>query len=314
MPDKSAVDDRGTAPGTMTAPGASRPLIFLYLGSTVLLWGANWPMLKLAIADSPPLTFTVARLLGSAAFIAVLLLARRQPLLPERRERAALAWSGFLRIGALLGANMIGLQFMHPGRAAVLTFTMPLWAIPLSAWLLRERPHPLKVIGGLVGLVGLAIFFDPTLVDWSSRDILIGNGAILFGAICWALGAVLYRRRRWRTGFWTQTFWQISMGGVPLLPLALLFETGIAIHFTSTLVIALAFTALLGTGLSYWCWSKVLTALPASTAGQFTMFVPVLAYCFSVIFFGEIITGQVLMGVGLIFAGILLTVRGAASR
>ena len=225
-----------------------------------------------------------------------------------------LAWSGFLQIGALLGANMIGLQFMQPGRAAVLTFTMPLWAVPFSIWLLREHPHPLKLLGGLVGLLGLAIFFDPTLVDWGSRYVFIGNGTILIGAICWALGAVLYRRRRWQTGFWTKTFWQILMGGAPLLPVALLFETGLPIHFTGTLVIAFAFTAFLGTGLSYWCWSKVLTAMPASTAGQFTMLVPVLAYCFSVLFFGEGITARVLTGIALIFTGILLTLRGAASR
>jgi len=314
MPNEGAVVNRATGRVSETAPGAKRFLTFLYLGLTILLWGSNWPMLKLAVADAPPIAFTAARLLGSAAIIAILLLAWRRPLLPERGERAMLAWSGFLQIGALLGANMIGLQFMQPGRAAVLTFTMPLWAIPLSVWLLHERPHPMKIVGGLVGLIGLAVFFDPTLVDWRDRGALIGNGAILLGAVCWALGAVLYRRRRWRTEFWTQTFWQILMGGAPLLPVTLAFEMGLPIHFTGTLAIAWVFTALLGTAVSYWCWAKVLTDMPASTAGQFTMFVPVLAFFYSVAFFGEVVTKHVVASVALIFVGILLTVRAKVRR
>jgi drug/metabolite transporter (DMT)-like permease len=237
MPER-AIDNQLSGSPAKARPGRARALAFFYLGLTILLWGSNWPMLKLAVADAPPIAFTAARLLGSATIVAVFLLVRRRPLLPERGERTLLAWSGFLQIGALLGANMIGLQFMPPGRAAVLTFTMSLWAIPLGAWLLHERPHPMKIVGGIVALLGLAIFFDPTLVDWRDPNALLGNGAILFGAVCWALGAVLYRRRRWRTEFWTQTFWQILMGGVPLLPIALAFETGLPIDLTGTLVIA----------------------------------------------------------------------------
>ncbi|HYB08726.1 MAG TPA: DMT family transporter [Alphaproteobacteria bacterium] len=308
MPE-SVVDNRSDESRAKSRSRRAHALTFLYLGFTILLWGSNWPMLKLAVAEAPPIAFTVARLLGSAAILAILLLAWRLPLLPERGERVMLAWSGFLQIGALLGANMIGLQFMQPGRAAVLTFTMPLWAIPLSVWLLHERPHPMKIVGGLVGLLGLAGFFDPAIVDWRDRGVLIGNGAILVGAFCWAAGAVLYRRRRWRTGFWTQTFWQILLGGVPLLPVSFVFEGHLPVHFTGTLFIAWAFTALLGTAVSYWCWAKVLTDMPASTAGQFTMLVPVLAFFYSVVFFGDRVTLHIAASAALIFAGILLTLR-----
>src|SRR5271169_6187786 len=176
MPE-GAVDNRLGESQAKAGFRHARALTVLYLDLTILLWGSNCPMLKLAVADAPPIAFTAARLLGSAAIIAILLLVWRRPLLPDRGERAMLAWSGFLQIGALLGANMIGLQFMQPGRAAVLTFTMPLWAIPLSVWLLHERPHPMKIVGGLVGFIGLAVFFDPTLVDWHDRGALLGNGA-----------------------------------------------------------------------------------------------------------------------------------------
>jgi drug/metabolite transporter (DMT)-like permease len=292
---------------------ANRPhlLTLFYLAFTVLVWGGNWPMLKIAVGDAPPITFTLFRLLGSVSAIGLLLALRRERFVPERGERLMLGCSGFLQIGATLGANMIGLQFLAAGRAAVLTFTMPLWAIPLGMWLLRERPGRLKLLGGLVGLLGLGVFFDPGLVDWSDPKALFGNGVIILGAISWALGAVLYRRRRWRSAFWTQIFWQIAMSGLPLIPVALLFETGRPIHWTPALFIAWAFTAFLGTGVAYWCWARVLTDMPAATAGQVTMLVPVLAFFFSATFFGEVVTLQVVLSIALIFLGLFLTFRRA---
>lgn len=298
-------------PRDVTKPSPHRPplAVYLYLALTVLAWAGNWPMLKLAVADAPPFIFTVLRLLGSTAMVAILLVVLRQPFLPERGERALLALSGFLQIGAILAINMIGLQFIQPGRAAVLTFTMPLWTIPLGIWLLRERIVWRRLLGALVGLAGLIVFFDPVVVDWSNRQVLLGNAVILSGSLAWATGAVIYRKRLWRTGFWTQTFWQISMSVLPLVPLAAIFESHRPFNLTGTLVIAWAFTAFLGTGLAYWCWARALTVLPAVTAGQATMLVPVLAFFFSALFFGEPVTLHVIVSIGLILVGVALTLR-----
>jgi drug/metabolite transporter (DMT)-like permease len=58
----------------------------------------------------------------------------------------------------------------------------------------------------------------------------------------------------------------------------------------------------------------VLTDMPAATAGQFAMLVPVLAFCYSVAFFGEVVTKHVVASVALIVVGILLTLRGKVLR
>ncbi|HLI12631.1 MAG TPA: DMT family transporter [Alphaproteobacteria bacterium] len=309
MNERKAGPTASVGPAAVASAVPPHLVTYAYLGFAIVAWGSNWPLLKLAVADAPPITFTAIRLLSSAAVIAILLAVWRQPLLPRRGERLLLGLSGFLQIGAILGLNMLGLQFLPPGRAAILTFTMPLWTIPFGIWLLREHPGRLKLAGGGIGLLGLVLFFNPALVDWHDRDQLLGNGINLLSGACWALGAVIYRRRRWQTAFWTQTFWQILMSGLPLVPAVALFEVGRPIHWTGILVFAWAFTAFLGTGIGYWCWARVLTALPATTAGQFTMLVPVIAFCYSAGFFGEQVTLQVLASVALIFAGVILTLR-----
>jgi drug/metabolite transporter (DMT)-like permease len=75
------------------APGAGRaaprvPLIaFVYLAIIVLTWAGNWPLMKLALGQVPPLKFVLLRLVGSLVLIAPAQLAARRPLLPYRGER-----------------------------------------------------------------------------------------------------------------------------------------------------------------------------------------------------------------------------------
>jgi len=61
-----------------------RPVVFIYLGVMVLTWAGNWPLMKLALGQAPPLVFVLFRLIGSLILIAPALLATGQPLLPAR--------------------------------------------------------------------------------------------------------------------------------------------------------------------------------------------------------------------------------------
>ena len=134
---------------------------------------------------------------------------------------------------------------------------------------------------------------------------------LLLSALLWALGAVLYRRRRWQSGFWSQVFWQLLWSAVPVGMLALLLDCCRPIHWTALLLSAFVYTSLIGTGLAYWCWAKVLTEISAATAGQAVMLVPVIAFLLSALIFDESITFQVILSVALILLGVLLTLRAS---
>jgi len=108
---------------------------FVYLSVMVLTWAANWPLMKLALREAPPLVFVLFRLIGSLILIAPALLARRQALLPTRGERLTLFWVGQLQVADFLICSIIGLAILPAGRAIVLAYTMPLWAIPIGLFL-----------------------------------------------------------------------------------------------------------------------------------------------------------------------------------
>src|SRR4029078_7334509 len=126
-------------------------------------------------------------------------------------ERLGKFLVGQLQIAGFLIFGIIGLSILPAGRAIVLAYTMPLWAIPIEIWLapaILRRGH---LVGTAVGFAGLLLFMNPALVDWRDPRILVGNAMLLLAAICWALGSVLCRQRVWRSGFWAQTFWQLAV-------------------------------------------------------------------------------------------------------
>src|SRR5437763_1046882 len=188
--------------GYSDAKRATPAIVYFYLAVVVVTWAANWPLMKLALADAPPLAFVSFRLIGTLALLAPAMLAARAPLVPVPGERAGLFWVGQLQVAGFLIGGIIGLSILPPGRAIVLAYTMPLWAIPIGRWLWPEPRSRAQLIGAALGFAGLILFMHPGLVAWTSPRVLLGNAMLIFAAICWALGSCLYRRHPWRSPFW----------------------------------------------------------------------------------------------------------------
>ena len=107
----------------MRRPGArtteAPPLAFVYLAVMIISWAGNWPLMKLALGQLPPILFVLLRLVGSLVLIAPALAATRQPLLPVRGERLRLLCVGELQVAGFLVFSIIGLALLPAGRAIV---------------------------------------------------------------------------------------------------------------------------------------------------------------------------------------------------
>jgi len=292
-------DRRGTPPR----------IVYVYLTIIVVTWAANWPLMKLALSDAPPLVFVLIRLLGTVVLLAPVLYASRVPLLPIPGERLGLFWVGQLQVAGFLLFAIVGLSIEAPGRAIVLAYTFSLWAIPIGVLLGVERLGRLHLIGASIGFAGLVLFMNPGLVDWRSAHTLVGNAFLLLSAIAWAFGSCLYRRRTWRSAFWTQTFWQLAVSAPVVLAFALPQMTGEPIRWSARLVAILAYNWVVTTALGYFLWAKVLTAMSAANAGQVLALTPVGGFLLSILIFGGTVTPDVVASIALIVAGIILTLR-----
>src|SRR5947208_3321435 len=127
---------------------------------------------------------------------------------------------------------------------------------------------------------------------------------LLLSAMTWALGSCLYRRRIWRTPFWTQTFWQLAVSGPVVIVFALPQIGGEPIHWSPTLFAILAYNWVVTTALGYFLWAVVLTAMPAAAAGQVLALTPVGGFLISTAIFGGAVTADVIGGSARSVAGV----------
>jgi len=289
-----------------TRPAFPR-IVYFYLAIIVATWALNWPLMKLALGDVPPFDFVLLRLAGSLALIVPALVASGQSPLPLRGERLTLFWVGQGQIAGFLIFSIIGLSILPAGRAIVLAYTMPLWAIPIGLFLWPEPIGRKALVGAAIGFAGLALFMNPGLVDRSNPRILVGNGSLLCAAAAWALGSCLYRRRRWQSPFWTQTAWQLAVSVVPVAALAYFASGGGAFHLTGRAAAIIAYNAIVTTALGYFLWSKILSLMPAATAGQVMTLTPVGGFILSTWLFGGTVGTDVIVSIVLIVAGISVT-------
>jgi len=280
-----------------------------YLAVIIATWAANWPMMRLALAHTEPMVFVSLRMAGSIAILAPILAALSCPLLPVRRERLALFWVGQLQVTGFLVFSIIGLAIVPPGRAIVLAYTMPLWAIPIGLGLSREVLSSGKLAGVTIGFAGLVLFMNPALIDWRDPRAVAGNLLLLLAAICWAAGSCLYQRRPWQSNFWAQTFWQLAVGAVTIIALAVVLEPDWSVEWTPGFVAILVYNWIVTTALGYFLWNKVLAMMSPVMAGQVLTLTPIGGFFLSTMIFGGEITVDVVASILLIAVGLVLTLR-----
>ena len=308
-PDIAVISEGSSAGGLQTATGRTPRLAYLYLAVMIATWAANWPLMRLALAHAEPMVFVSLRMAGSVAILGPVLAVLRRSLLPVPAERLALFWVGLFQVTGFVVFSIIGLAIVAPGRAIVIAYTMPLWAIPLGMVLSREVPSPSKLTGAAIGFAGLVLFMNPALTDWTNPREVTGNLFLLLAAGCWAAGSCLYGRRVWRSSFWAQTFWQLGVGAITTVVLAVVLEPNSSVQWTPGFAAILIYNCSVTTALGYFLWNKVLAVMSPAVAGQVLTLTPIAGFLLSTLIFGGAITVDVVGGIVLIAIGLVMTLR-----
>src|SRR5450830_1707386 len=109
-----------------------------WLLAMVLFWGLSWPAMKLALGSVPPLWLATLRFGSGALCLFIFVAARGNLRLPSKADWPIVASIGGLQMMAFTALGLTAMQYTDAGRAAVLGYTTPLWAM-LGAWLLFRR-------------------------------------------------------------------------------------------------------------------------------------------------------------------------------
>jgi drug/metabolite transporter (DMT)-like permease len=188
----------------------------------------------------------------------------------------------------------------------VLAYTTPLWVTPGAALFLGERLTTRRTVGVLIGLLGLATLFNPFAFDWTSRQAVLGNAAILAGALLWA-GSILHTRgHRWRSTPFALLPWELALAAVILVPVSVAFEGAPTWAWTPALVGLLLYGGIPGSALPYWAIATATQRLSAVTISLGLLATPALSVIVATLWLHEPLSASLVIAIVLILGGIAI--------
>lgn len=279
---------------------------YFLLASLTLVWGCNWPIMKIGVHYISPLWFSAARLGLGALFMFFLLGITKRLRLPLRQDLPAIIVIACTQMAFYLGFINLALQQVNVGQSAILSYTTPIWVAPIAICFFKEPAPPLKVIGLLLGFAGIMVLFNPLHHDWSNHQLLIGNLELIGAAICSAISILYIRFSPAHSSALNLIPWQLMLGTIFSIILASLFEPHPIIKWEGNLVVVLLYTSIAASAFGYWCVITISKLLPATTTSLALLGVPLLGLVLATIFLHEPFTWSLAISLGLFILGLAL--------
>jgi drug/metabolite transporter (DMT)-like permease len=270
-----------------------------------LFWGLNWPIVKILLDGFSPWTLRAVGLSCGAAFLALVTALSGQSLRIKKRYWRDVIVAGLLGIAGFNIFAVFAQLSMPASRAAILTYTMPLWSVLFARIILAEPIDRLRGISLAIGAAGLTILSIPFWKQMQGGQIPIGLFYVMGAAISWSLGTVYLKFRRVEGEPLALTTWQILTGAVVTAAGMLLFEMP-RIELSPAITAALAFHIIFPQGVSYVLWFSLITQVSASTAALGTLLVPIFGVLGAVLLLGEQPPLIDLFGFALILLSVLI--------
>lgn len=279
------MSEQGRARTARPAVTASSLLLIVIL---TLAWGCNWPVLKVGVEQLAPLTFRATTLPFAA--LGLLLIAR---LSGESMRIPRVLWPrvAILALFNIAGWNwliLFGIQHMPAGRAAILAYTLPVWSVLFSFWLLHEPLSARKLVGLLLGMGGMAVLLGEEIV--SVQRAPVGALLIIGAAVSWAVGTVLLRRWAPPVPQNTLTGWMMLLGWLPLAVAAPLLDPHPIASLASMSGVtwfAVLYNIFFAGTVAYWAWFQLASRLPVAVSSLLSLPVPVVGVVSGMLFLGE---------------------------
>jgi drug/metabolite transporter (DMT)-like permease len=294
--------------GRAGAPSAGQGAVFLVVA--VLAWGLTWPINKAVLEAMSPYWMAAFRSAIAAAALACFFLPRGRLVVPSKADMPVLVSITLLHMVGFSVLAAIGLQLVPVGRSVVLAYTTPLWVMPGAALFLGERFTFRRVLGLALGLAGLGVLFNPFAFDWHDRASLLGHGALLAAAFCWAASILHIRGHAWRSTPLQLLPWETFLATAILFGIALVSGPWPEVEWNAKLLALLAATSVLGSTIPYWAVAMAGRGLPAGTVSLGLLGAPVVGVVAAMAALGEIPDPSVWIALAFVIGGVAFGTTG----
>lgn len=293
------------APSLAVSRTAFNPLP-LAIGLFCLIWSFAFVAGKVGVTYCPPIVFLTARFLLAGLLILGISWVRRDAWMLSLRDVAIFALVGIANNALYLGLGYTGLQTISAGIGGLIVSANPVFTAVFAALFLGEALTLKKVIGLVLGVIGVAF------IVWHRISIgTDGFTGILFtlaslGSI--VAGTILFKLLAPTGSLWLGNGVQNVSAGLVLLPFAASSDFH-SIVLNAPLVASFAFLVLCGSILAYFIWFHLLKVCGATAASAYHFLMPPLAMLFAWMTLGEHVVLWDLLGIVPVALGIYLVTR-----
>ena len=244
------------------------------LALLILFWGLNWPIMKIGVRDFPPLTFRTISMIGGLAVIwAAARMQKASLAIPEGKLMTVFR----LSIPNMLiwhSMMIMSVKLLSSGRAAILGYTMPAWAVISGLVFFGDRISRASLIGIVLAMSGAALLLSSEFSRLSGQP--LGTIMALTAAAGWGFGTVLMKRTKLDMPTISLTFWMLAFTTGIMGLLALSFELSQMRWPTMPAILALIYNAAIIFGFAHVVWFRLARILPPVASSLSIMFIPVL--------------------------------------
>lgn len=281
---------------------ALSPRQLVTLALLTLIWGLNWPIMKLGVTDFPPLTFRTLSMWLSLPVLWLVLRGMRVPLRVAREHWRELFWLAFANMFIWQGLIILAVKSLSSGRAAILGYTMPIFSAVLGALFFGNKMLPRAWAGVVAAGAGvvLLLWYEFTHLTGSPLGVM----EALIAAAAWAVGTQMLRRTTLPVATLTLSFWMTALTTLVMTLLALLFEASQWKTPSGATWAAILFNAVLVFGLAQAAWFSLARGLPPVASTLSVMLIPILGVFSGAVWLHEALHWQDWTAVALMVAAI----------
>ena len=280
-----------------------------------LIWGINWPIMKLGVTGFPPLTFRALSIWLGLPVMALGMRFMRMPFRVPREHWRELCMLSVTNVLVWQTLMILALTSLSSGRAAILGYTMPIFSAVIGVLWFGDRLIARGWLGVAAAAIGVLLLLWHELTNLAGRP--LGVLLALIAAAVWALGTRQLRETRMKVPTMTLSFWMVALTGAVMALLAVLFERT-QWHWPSPAGQgAILFNAVLIFGVAQTIWLMLARGLPPVASTLSVMFIPVLGVFSGAWWLGETLHWQDWTAVSLMVVAIgsvLLPSRAASDR
>ncbi|MBE9011284.1 EamA family transporter [Pseudanabaenaceae cyanobacterium LEGE 13415] len=208
---------------------------------------------------------------------------------------------GSLNIGIFQALLFVAAYRLPGGVAATAGAIQPLLVVLFSWAILKEKPSKFAILAAIAGFIGVGLL---VLAPKAKLD-GVGVMAAILGAATMGLGTVLVKRWKRPVPLLVFTAWQLTVGGLVLLPIALVTEGSLPPLSTPNLL-GFVYLGVVGTGLAYALWFRGIDRLKASAVSYLGLMSPVVATLIGFVFLHQTFTPTQLFGIAIVLMSVLI--------